>query len=295
MAVLMGCFAFVSAGPLKQPVTDPAGSFSAFAQNAEGRYFTSIEDGFAVVELIPAFDRLFASVGYYMGEKSLYSYYAAELIPVCRPEDGYCEGIASDTSFDVKVRIFSNMSMAGNYWPGETVQRLTLIPGGLLLSNYSGDGDALISKESVLLKWSDEVPGIFPYGPAEAGLLSGEDIMAEIPDALTGTMAASWLQDVVETTIRLQLSRDGTILELRDQDAVLPPLLMKGGFSVSDAGDGSYRLCYLMSSPSSGMMPYSGCVSARAEADALVISRSAEEYDDLMLPDNTGELRYRRY
>ena len=169
----------------------------------------------------------------------MYSYYAAELIPVCRPEDGNCEGNATDTSFDMKERIFSNMSMAGNYWPGETVQRFTLIPGGLLLSNYSGDGDALISKESVLLKWSGEVPGMFPYGPAEAGLMSGGNVLAEIPDPLTGTIAASWLQDGMETTIRLLLSRDGTILALRDQDMELPPLLRKGGFSVSNAGQRS--------------------------------------------------------
>ena len=275
--------------------TEQSAAFRSFVQNAEGRYFASTDDGFAVLEMIPAFGRLFASVGYYMGENSLYSYYAAELIPLCQTENADCDGVSSDSSYDLNVRLFSNMSIAGNYWPGETVQRLTLIPGGLLLSNYRGDGDALISKENTLLKWNGEVPGIFPYGPAEAEMMSGTDATTSIPGSLSGTFGTSRQEDGTETAVKLSLSPDGTILMLRDQGTELPPLLLKGGFSVSEADGGSYRLCYLTSSPSSGTMPYSGCVSARPGSDGLVISKSDEGPDDLLIPYNAEEEFYVRY
>ena len=229
-----------------------------------------------------------------MGERSLYSYYAAELIPVCPTEDPGCTGNASESSFDVAVRLFSNMAMAGAYWPGETRQRLTLVPGGLLLSNYSGDGDALISKESTLLKRDGSVPGMFPYGPGEADRMAGNDGGSGIPAALTGSFRAV-LQDEGETaSVWFSLDRDGTILMLRDQDAGDPPLLLKGGASASKGEDGSYRLCWLMSSPSSGQMPYSGCVNARMEDDTMVVSHSQDLDDDLMVPYHAAEMVYVR-
>ena len=287
MASLSGGFTAASAENAPEP-------FRSFAENAEGRYFTSTSEGTAVLELIPAFGRLFASVGYYMGERSLYSYYAAELIPVCRTEDPGCTGNASGSSFDVSVRLFSNMAMAGTYWPGETRQRLTLVPGGLLLSNYIGEGDALISKGSTLLERNGSVPGMFPYGPAEADRMAGNDGVSGIPAALTGSFSAV-LQDEGKTaSVWISLDRDGTILMLRDQEAGDPPLLLKGGFSASEGEDGSYRLCWLMSSPSSGQMPYSGCVNARMERDRMVVSHSQDNDDDLMLPYNAAEMVYVR-
>ena len=277
-----------------QRAAEPYDTYRSFASNAEGRYFTMTSEGTAVLELIPAFGRLFASVGYYMGETSLYSYYAAELIPACEMETGTCSGSASDTSFDVTVHSFSNMSMAGNYWPGETRQRLTLIPGGLLLSNYSGTGDALISKESILLNWSGEVPGMFPYGPEQAESMAGSDGNAGIPDTMTGTLSASWQDGAEQHTVKISLDPDGTILVLKEHDNGLPPLLMKGGFAVSEEDEGSHRLCYLMSSPSSGLMPYMGCVQVRIMDEAMIFSDPQQSGDDLLLPMSAEEIVYYR-
>ena len=239
---LAGGFEPIGAENRGQMAAETFDTYRSFASNAEGRYFTMTSEGTVVLELIPAFGRLFASVGYYMEETSLYSYYAAELIPVCEEETGTCSGSASDASFDVTVHSFSNMSMAGNYWPGETRQRLTLIPGGLLLSNYSGTGDALISKESTLLKWSGEVPGMFPYGHEQAESLTESDGNDGIPDTMTGTLSASWQDGAEQNTVKISLDPDGTILVLKEQDNGFPPLLMKGGFAVSDEEDGSHLL-----------------------------------------------------
>ena len=289
---MLGCFEAVSAKALPQTAAGTSDAFRTFASEAEGRYFTTTSEGTAVLELIPAFGRLFASVGLYMEENSLYSYYAAELIPVCDGQDQACGGIADVTSFDVIVRIFSNMSMAGNYWPGETWQRLTLIPGGLLLSNYSGTGDALISKGSTLLKRSGEVPGMFPYGSAETQSMAGGAVNTDKLAGLTGVMSVSWQEGGEETTVWLSLDPDGTILVLKDQGSSYPPLLLKGGYVVPEAEDGSLSLYYLMSSPSSGMMPYMGCVGVRIEGPSLVVTHLPESDDDLLLPMNAEKTVY---
>lgn len=290
MASLSGRLGAVSAETQRAAGTSEM--FRAFTENAEGRYFTTTSEGITVLELIPAFGRLFASAGEYMGERSLYSYYAAELIPICQTESMECSGMASASSYDFTIRLFSNMALAGNYWPGETRQRLTLVPGGLLLSNYSGDGDALISKESILLNLSGDVPGIFPYGPAEAKRMHGYDGYSVIPESLEGSFNASWQDGDQNTSVRLSFSRDGGILLLRDQDPAYPPLLLKGGFTVSEEADGSIILCYLMSSPSSGAMPSSGCVKARLDGASLIISHPQENDDDLMLPYTAAEVVY---
>ncbi len=293
MASLSGRFDKVSAEDIK--TAGYSETFRVFAENAEGRYFTSTPDGIVVLEVIPAFGRLFASVGYYMGERSLYSYYAAELIPLCQTEDTVCFDSASRSSFDVAVRLFSNMSMAGNYWPGETRQRLTLIPGGLLLSNYSGDGDALISKESTMLRQNSDVPGIFPYGYDEARNMAGGAESTDKLAGLTGLMSKTWQEGGEEKTVWLSLDPDGTILILKEQDAGLPPLLLKGGYVVPEAEDGSLSLYYLMSSPYSGLMPYMGCVEVRIEGPSLVVSHSLHSDDDLLLPANAAKMVYYYY
>ena len=51
--------------------------FKAFMDAAAGRYFSVNEDGFTVLELIPAFGELFASSACYTKEGTLYSYSAS--------------------------------------------------------------------------------------------------------------------------------------------------------------------------------------------------------------------------
>ena len=138
-------------------------AFKAFTDDAAGRFFTADEDGFIVLELIPAFGKLFASCARYTKEASLYSYFASELLPLT----------GSPTSFDFMIRSYSNMYMGDVYREGETRQRLTLQPRGLLISDYRGDGDPLISKSTVLLIQRDDLPTIFPYDPAFAQRMYG--------------------------------------------------------------------------------------------------------------------------
>ena len=134
--------ASVFAGGIPEEGADgnAAGLFGIFSENAAGRYSAETDEGLAVLELSPAFGRLFASVGLYFEGSSLYSYYMAELIPVCTDDTGFCPHEHSDHSFDLHIRLFSNMSYAGSYWPGETVQRLTVMPDGILLSYMQPSG-----------------------------------------------------------------------------------------------------------------------------------------------------------
>ena len=63
---MLGCFEAVSAKALPQTAAGTSDAFRTFASEAEGRY-----DDLIVLDLIPAFGRLFASVGLYMEENSL--------------------------------------------------------------------------------------------------------------------------------------------------------------------------------------------------------------------------------
>ncbi len=265
-------------------------TFRQFIENTEGRFFAMTENGLSVLELIPAFGRLFASVGYYMEGESLYSYYAAELIPVCFVQPENCQQQYSGSSIDFQVRLFSNMSYAGNYWPGETRQRLSTVSDGLMLSNYSGDGDGLISKMSTLLMRNDNVPGILPYGPEKADNMYSAGGSVSVPEAMAGTWGTSWIEDGQETTAHVSFGKDRTITYLRDQGTDAPPLLLKGGFSFSSDN----VLCYLMSSPASGSMPYTGCVQAQTGPDSVIFKRLPESFDDLLLPANKAETEYKR-
>ena len=274
--------------------TEAGGPFASFLSNAAGRYYTVSEEGTIVLELIPAFGRLFASAGYYMGSDSLYSYYAAELIPVCQGSEETCPLNDSENSIDFTVRLFSNMSLAGNYWPGETRQRLTLIRDALILSDMSGDGDALISKSYTMLTRNDNVPTVMSYGPEMLRFIFAAEGALVYPDSVLGSRQASWMKGDEEITVRFSLEADGTMLALRDQDPAMPPLLLKGGWAAQSSGNSSFDLCYLLSSPSSGQMPYQGCVRIDPNDDSLTLSRSPMGEDDLLLPSDGSQITYLR-
>lgn len=287
LCAVLCCGAAAAAADLPVGIAEP---FDAFIHAAEGRYFTETEEGTAVLELIPAFGRLFASVGYYMDGGSLYSYYAAELIPVCASQPGICLADHFASSFDLTVRLFSNMSMAGNYWPGETAQRLTLTSAGLMLSHYSGTGDALITKSAVLLIRDQDLPGMFVYGPEYAEMIGNAGQMFPVPEKLQ----EDWQADGGEVTIQLSFGEDGMMYFLKDQGTEQPPLLLKGGFWLPEGKNGQYQLCYLMSSPSSGTMPYSGCVMMVIDDNALIVTPAPGESDTVFLPEGFESMRYER-
>ncbi len=267
-AVLMLC----SFGPVRAESTaDDA--FAAFMENAAGRYFTVDENGFTVLELIPAFGKLFASSALYSQEATLYSYSASELLPIT----------GSPTSYDFEIKSFSNMSMAGNYWEGETVQRLILQPRGLLISNYHGDGDPLISKSTILLTQRDDLPTIFIYDHDYARTMYGDAGTTALPELLKGVWRASVMSDGAEVTVYLSLESDGTMLLLREPPKNYPPILAKGGYVLSQESEETYTLCYFVSSPSSGTMPYNGCVTLWSNGTGMILQNKDEEFRYLLL------------
>ena len=274
-------------------MTDYPDSFALFASNAAGRYAAAESDDAVVLDLIPAFGRLFASVGHYMNGKSLYSYYAAEILPLCPAGNENCPYNHSQISYDAYIRFFSNMSYAGEYWPGETFQRLTIVPGGIMISDYVGDGDGLVSKKNMLLSRSDAAPSMFIYGPADAENIFGSGIKPA-PKALTGSRKAAWQTEEGNISVQFSIESDGSICLLKDIDNGRPPLLLKGGVSVSENGNDGQKFCYIMSSPSSGTMPVTGCVSLKARGEQLLIKSLPDSSDDLFIPENASEAIYGR-
>ena len=252
--------------------------FPLFTANVSGRY-----------ELIPAFGRLFAAVGRYMNGTSLYSYYGAEIIPLCPAPSETCPYDHSPNSFHAYIRFYSNMSYAGTYWPGETIQRLTLVPGGLMIRDHAGDGDGLVSRENTMMIRSEKAPSTFIYGPAEAGSMFGNGSAAAVPEALTGAWQLS------RPEVRFSVGSDGTMVMLKELGTDLPPMLLKGGVSVSDAEDGSYELCYMLSSTHGGTMPYMGCAVLKPDGRSLAAAPSPSWDDRLILPENGGTVKYERY
>ena len=272
----------------------PADAFSLFSENVTGRYVTTESDDLIVLDLIPAFGRLFASVARYMNGTSLYSYYAAEILPLCPPENESCPYSHTPISYDLYIRLFSNMALGGDYWPEKTFQRIALISGGIMLSDYFGGGDALVSKTDTPMRRSDTAPSIFTYGPDMAAGICGGEGCTDIPEEMTGTWKAEWQTDGVTTFMQFTMDTDGTIVMLRDKDTGIPPLLLKGGCSVADAAEGARRLCYITSSPSGGTMPYDGCVLLRQQGDHLSVERDPEWGYEWLLPDNAARILYER-
>ena len=287
--------ASVFAGGIPEEGADgnAAGLFGTFSENAAGRYSAETDEGLAVLELSPAFGRLFASVGLYFEGSSLYSYYMAELIPVCTDDTGFCPHEHSDHSFDLHIRLFSNMSCAGSYWPGETVQRLTVMPDGILLSHFSGSGYALISKTGMTLRRDDDAPGLTVYGPEYVMNIADERAVV-LPATMEGSRKASFFTDGTETTVFITLEPDGTICALQDCGQEEPPLLLKGGFRASEEPDGRFYFCYLMSSPASGLMPYSGCVYMTEADGSLAVMAVPAEDEEVLLPAGFAEAMYER-
>ena len=262
-----------------------------FLEKAAGRYLTVTEDGTVVLELIPAFGNLFGAVGYYM-EDSLYSYYAAEFTPACIFVEDIClTPSSSSTSLDFVIQLYSNMSKAGKYWDGLSQHRLTLLSDDLLLSNYAGNGNGLISKNTVLLVRNENAPTMFPYNAEmAAGALEGKRIV-EAPGFLINSFISSRKIDYAERTQQISFDRNGNMLLLRLSEDITPPLLLKGGYAVSENDDGSYELCCLLSSPASGTMPYSGCATLRNNNGSLLISE--DEHWDRLLTESTDPEVYR--
>ena len=267
-AVLMFC----SFGPALADRTDDD-AFRAFMDDAAGRYFTGDEDGFTVLELIPAFGKLFASSASYTKEATLYAYSASELLPLT----------GLPTSFDFRIRSFSNMSRAGNYWEGETRQLLTLQPRRLLISNYRGDGDPLISKSTVLLMRRDDLPTIFPYDPSSAQKMYGDTVPTALPEYLKGVWRASLMSNGAEVIVNLSLESDGTMILLREPQNNNPPILAKGGYVLSRGLEDIFTLCYLVSSPSHGTMPYNGCVKLWSDGIGMILENKGEEFRYLLM------------
>ena len=284
---------FASGIPEEGADGNAAGLFGIFSENAAGRYSAETDEGLAVLELSPAFGRLFASVGLYFEGSSLYSYYMAELIPVCTDDTGFCPHEHSDHSFDLHIRLFSNMSYAGSYWPGETVQRLTVMPDGILLSHFSGSGYALISKTGMTLRRDDAAPGMTAYGP-EYIMTIPDDRKVSLPETLEGGWKASFNVDDTETTVFFVLDGDGTMVSLQDCGSEEPPLLLNGGFRAAEESDGRFYLCYLMSSPASGLMPYGGCVYMAEENGSLAVAADPAEDEEVLLPSGVSAAVYER-
>ncbi len=271
------CFAlvlmFCSFGPVRADRT-AEDAFRAFMDDAAGRYFTGDEDGFTVLELISAFGKLFASSASYTKEATLYVYNASELLPLT--------GVP--TSFDFRIRSFSNMSMAGNYWEGETRQLLTLQPHRLLISDYRGDGDPLISKSTVLLMRRDDLPSIFPYDPSSAQKMYGDADTVALPEYLKGVWRASVTSNgTEETVVYLSLESDGTMTLLREPPENYPPILAKGGYVLSRDAEDNFTLCYLVSSPSHGTMPYNGCVKLWSDGNGMILQDKGDEFRYLLM------------
>ena len=278
------CFGFFSNfGPAM--AEDQQDLYNRLVLNAAGRYFTADSEGVKVLELIPAFGRLFASVGYYFQE-DLYSYYMAELTPFFSSE-------ASESGFEFSIRFFSNLSYAGNYWPGETIQRLTLIQNQLILGNYRGDGDALISKGTLILTRNDELPSLMIYDRQFIEMIPGYESKSILPENMEGNWQTNPVSEKTDGIIQIKFEPDGTMWLLRNEHSGFPPQLYKGIYEISES-DGGQNFCYLLSSPASGTMPFTGCAGFQSEKDSLVFLRSEDSYEELLVPEADSSAVYRR-
>ncbi len=273
----------VSAGDTGNGVPNEtvSAAFGRFCENAAGRYSLSTDNETAVLELIPAFGRLFASAAYYMGGRSLYSYYAAELIPACPTRPDLC-GNDSENSFMLGVRSFSNMSYAGNYWPGEAFQRVTPDDPGLVLSGFEGDGDPLLSAEAAQLVRDPSAPSVFVYAPGDGSVPDRFAFDFMLPEHLAGT----WRSGDAEGSVSVSFGADKRIMLLSDpagSPSDVPPELYIGTYSLLKTQADSFVLCYFMSRPDTGAMPYEGCAMLKTGGGELTVSRM-EDRDCLLLP-----------
>ena len=286
LALLAAC----PAGARAEMTSEQAlAAFRAFSAGAAGTYVTQRAEDTAVLELIPAFNRLFASVGYYI-EGSLYSYYAAELIP---GDLTSLQGRAgnAETSFLLEVRPYSNMSNAGDYWPGDARQRLTLTGEGLELSAAEGDGEGLLGGQAA--SFTRRKDGALCYGPESVALVYNTSGQVSPPEGLRGAWHASWRVDGIDAIARVDFGEDGVMTLLRDRQDGRPPQLLRGGYALVPAEEDSYTLCYMLSAVESGAMPYPGSARLTLEGGALAVD-AVEMEDCLLLPEGEAALDYER-
>ncbi len=292
--LLFLCFlCSVSAGDTGNGVPDETASeaFGRFCENAAGRYSLRTDYETAVLELIPAFGRLFASAAYYMDGRSLYSYYAAELIPACPMRPDLC-GNDSDNSFMLSVRSFSNMSYAGNYWPGNSCQRLTLNEKGMLLSDFEGDGDPLLTAEVSQLVRDPSLPSVFVYVPDGGSVPDKFGFEFMVPEYLEG----AWRSGNEDGSVSVLFGADKKILLLSDpagSPSDRPSELYIGSYSLLKTQADTFVMCYIMSRPDTGEMPYEGCALLETGGGELSASR-IEERGCLLLPGAGEKITYSR-
>ena len=270
---------------------DSSDRFVSFCENAAGRYGLSSDYDTAVLELVPAFGRLFASVAYYMDGGSLYSYYASELAPACMIRSDLC-GTDTELSFVLDIRSFSNMSYAGEYWPGETYQRLTLNDQGIALSDFEGDGDPLLTADDSQLIRDPSAPSVFIYAPGGGSVPDKFGFEFMVPEYLEG----SWRSGAGDETVFVSFGADKRIMLLSDpagSPSVSPSELYIGTYSLLKTQPDSFVMCYIMSRPDSGGMPYEGCAMLQTGGRDLAVNR-IDGYDCLLIPDSGETMVYSR-
>ena len=265
-------------------------AFRAFSREAAGKYVLRQEEDTVVLELTPAFGRLFASVMNFKDD-SLYAYYAAELSPGDLSREENRRGNSAD-SFRLSVRSYSNMSRAGQYWPGNVSERLTLIGKTLVLADVQGDGEPLAGAKRALFTRRDDAPDATPYTPQMVRRVFGSVGQVATPEALTGDFNASWRIDGVEYAARLRLGSSGGMTALLDAGDA-PPRLLRGGFALSLEDNGVYTLFYMLTATDTGTMPHAGWARVEPDDGALILS-AMEDEDCLLLPEGEDMIAYER-
>ena len=86
-----------------------------------------------------------------------------------------------------------------------------------------------------------------------------------------------------EVIITLSLESDGTMTLLREHPENYPPILAKGGYVLSRDSEDIFTLCYLVSSPSQGTMPYNGCVKLWSDGIGMILENKGEEFRYLLM------------
>ena len=265
-----------------------------FCENIAGRYSFSDEFETVVIELIPAFGRLFAATAYYMNGESLYSYYASELTPACSESTGNCSNDNED-SFLLNVRSYSNMSYAGNYWPGDPIQRITRTAEGIFLSDFEGDSNPLFTDQNTLLLQDDSAPSIFIYKPESSSLPDRFRFAFMIPPALTGNWIPTEPPVNSAGPVGVSFQEDKSIMLLTApaaDESETPAGLYAGTYTLLNTRTDDYVLCAFMSRPDSGGMPYESCALLHIDGDKELTVSRLPEYDCLLLPESEESMKY---
>ena len=104
-----------------------------------------------------------------------------------------------------------------------------------------------------------------------------------LPGTLKGVWRASLMSDGAEVIVNLSLESDGTMTLLREPPENYPPILAKGGYVLSRDSEDILTLCYLVSSPSQGTMPYNGCVKLWSDGTGMILEDKGEEFRYLLM------------